>query len=86
MLFFSLLSAMIVSLLVVELLVNVSVGAIFLVVVVLAVIWIIVKSYREWKLEQGSQREEVKPAPPQQHLEPVVFRAEARRRHARCGI
>ena len=74
MLSFLLLSAIIASFLVIGLLVT-RAGAILLIVMILAVVWIIVKGYRDWKLKQEPQREEVKPAPPQQDLEPVVARA-----------
>lgn len=76
MLFFLFLLAIFVPLLVVGVLVNYSPSAIFVVLTILAVIWIAQKSYEDWRLKQESQREESEPLPYQQDIEPPVASAD----------
>jgi hypothetical protein len=55
-----LLLALILPLLVVGLLVNVSHGTIVVLLIILAVIWIITRSYGDWKRKQEEQREKAR--------------------------
>jgi len=70
MLFFLLLLVIIVPFLLIGLLINFSPGTLFVILIVLIVVWLIHKSYRDWKLKQDEQRKEAEPTPPQKDLEP----------------
>jgi DNA-directed RNA polymerase subunit RPC12/RpoP len=70
MLFFLLLLVLIVPFLVIGLLVNFSPSTIFVLLIVLVVVWLVNRSYRDWKRKQDEQREEAEPIPAQKDLEP----------------
>jgi type VI protein secretion system component VasK len=70
MLFFLLLLALIVPFLVIGLLFNFSPSTIFVIFAVLVVVWLVNRSYREWKRKQDEQRGETEHMSPQKTLEP----------------
>jgi biopolymer transport protein ExbB/TolQ len=73
MLFFLLLLALIVPILVVGLLFSFSPTTIIVLLVVLVVVWVINRSYRDWKRKQDEQREGAEPALTQKDVEPAAI-------------
>ncbi len=71
-LFFMLLLVLIVPFLVIGLLANSSPSTIFVLLIVLVAVWVINRSYRDWKRKQEAQREETEPTQPQKDVEPAT--------------
>jgi hypothetical protein len=67
-----LLLVLIVPFLVIGLLANSSPSTIFVLLIVLVAVWVINRSYKDWKRKQEAQREETEPTQPQKDVEPAT--------------